>query len=135
MPEYLAFAKLTLSLRVTGVRSDGYHELDAVMTTASVPHDVVTIEPAARTSLVVDGPFAAGVPVDESNLAWRAADACDAALAIRIQKGIPHGAGLGGGSADAAAGLRALDAAAAVGARVGAAVACWMVGGWAARPR
>src|SRR4051794_25767868 len=116
MPELSAPAKLTLSLRITGVRDDGYHELDAVMTTVSEPHDVVTIEPAARTSLVVEGPFADGVPTDQANLAWRAADACGASLAIRIYKGIPNGAGLGGGSADAAAVLRALGADAAVGA-------------------
>jgi len=134
MPELVAKAKVTLSLRVTGTRADGFHELDAVMATVSEPHDIVTIEPAARMSLEVNGPFAAGVPADASNLAWRAADACGASLAIRIHKGIPPGSGLGGGSSDAAAVLGALGADAAVGARLGADVPFCMAGG-AARVR
>lgn len=132
--EVIAGAKVTLSLRITGTRADGFHELDAVMVTASEPHDIVTIEPAAHTSLEVTGPFARGIPVDASNLAWRAAEACGASLAIRIHKGIPPGAGLGGGSADAAAVLTALGADAAVGARLGADVPFCMLGG-AARVR
>jgi 4-diphosphocytidyl-2-C-methyl-D-erythritol kinase len=124
-----AFAKLTLSLHVTGVRADGYHEIDAVMVSVTEPHDVVTIEPADRTSLVVNGPFADGVPADASNLAWRAADACGATVAIHIEKGIPHGAGLGGGSADAAAVLVALGADASIGATIGADVPFCMTGG------
>jgi 4-diphosphocytidyl-2-C-methyl-D-erythritol kinase len=115
-----AFAKLTLSLHITGVRADGYHELDAVMVTVSEPRDIVTIEPAAQTSLVVSGPFAEGVPLDATNLVWRAADACGASLAIQIEKHIPHGAGLGGGSADAAAVLVAQGADVSVGAALGA---------------
>jgi len=129
-----ANAKLTLSLRVTGVRADGYHELDAVMVTVTYPRDIVTIEPAERTSIAVDGPFAAGVPLDASNLAWRAADACGASLAINIEKHIPHGGGLGGGSADAAAVLVAQGADPAVGATIGADVPFCMRGG-AARVR
>src|SRR6476620_3158966 len=115
-----AFAKLTLSLHITGVRADGYHELDAVMVTVSETRDIVTIEPAPQTSLVVSGPFAAGVPADATNLAWRAADACGASLAIRIEKHIPAGGGLGGGSADAAAVLVAQGADASVAAALGA---------------
>jgi len=129
-----AFAKLTLSLHVTGVRPDGYHEIEAVMVSVTEPYDVVTVEPASRTSLVVTGPFAAGVPADASNLAWRAADAVGASVAIRVHKGIPHGAGLGGGSADAAAVLVALGADASVGATIGADVPFCMRGG-AARVR
>src|SRR6478752_5542676 len=70
-----ALAKLTLSLHVTGVRPDGYHELDALMVTVSEPRDALSFEPADRMSLRVDGPFAAGVPVDATNLVWRAAQA------------------------------------------------------------
>jgi 4-diphosphocytidyl-2-C-methyl-D-erythritol kinase len=108
MPELRAPAKLTLSLRVTGVRADGYHELDAIMVTVSEPSDFVSIEPADATSLVVTGPAAQGVPTDASNLAWRAAEFAGTPVEIAIEKHIPHGGGLGGGSADAAAVLRAL---------------------------
>jgi 4-diphosphocytidyl-2-C-methyl-D-erythritol kinase len=70
----------------------------------------LVIEPAPAMSLAVDGPFAAGVPTDATNLVWRAADAVGVTRAIHVHKGIPHGAGLGGGSADAAAVLVAVDA-------------------------
>jgi len=129
MPE--AFAKLTLSLRVAGVRSDGYHELDAVMVTVTEPHDTIEIVPADAIALVVSGEDA---PDDASNLAWRAADACGARVALRLHKGIPAGAGLGGGSADAAAVLRALGADPALGATIGADVPFCVRGG-AARVR
>jgi 4-diphosphocytidyl-2-C-methyl-D-erythritol kinase len=102
-----AFTKLTLSLRVLGRRANGYHEIDGLVVSVTEPHDSLSIESASSTSLTVTGPFAAGVPVDERNLAWRAADAAARPLAIRLHKGIPHGAGLGGGSADAAAVLSA----------------------------
>jgi 4-diphosphocytidyl-2-C-methyl-D-erythritol kinase len=124
-----ALAKLTLSLHVTGARADGYHELDAVMVSIDEPRDTLTIRPAARTTLAVGGPFAAGVPVDSTNLAWRAADACGAAVEITLHKGIPSGAGLGGGSADAAAVLVALGADAALAPALGADVAFCMRGG------
>jgi 4-diphosphocytidyl-2-C-methyl-D-erythritol kinase len=124
-----ALAKLTLSLRITARRADGYHELDAVMVSIDEPRDTLTIRPAARTTLTVDGPFAAGVPVDDTNLAWRAADACGAAVEISLHKGIPSGAGLGGGSADAAAVLVALGADATLAPALGADVAFCMNGG------
>jgi 4-diphosphocytidyl-2-C-methyl-D-erythritol kinase len=129
-----AYAKLTLSLRVEGVRADGYHEIDALMTQVSEPHDTVWVEPAAAMSIEVTGPFAHGAPDGASNLAWRAAEAAGATVAIRLHKGIPAGAGLGGGSADAAAVLVALGADPAVGATVGADVPFCMHGG-AARVR
>src|SRR5690348_9174015 len=99
-----AFAKVTLSLRITGVRADGYHEIDAVMVTVSEPHDVLDIEVADSTALEVDGEFA--VAGDSSNLVWRALDALGVRANVRLHKRIPAGAGLGGGSADAAAVLR-----------------------------
>lgn len=105
-----AFAKLTLSLRIVGTRDDGYHELDALVVSVDAPYDALGVEPASTTSLVVTGPYAAGVPTDGSNLSWRAADALGVNVAIRLHKGIPHGAGLGGGSADAAAVLAACGA-------------------------
>jgi 4-diphosphocytidyl-2-C-methyl-D-erythritol kinase len=129
-----AFAKLTLSLRITGVRADGYHELDAVMVTVTEPHDVVTFTPGAGRHLVLEGPFVEGVPSDERNIARRAMEACGATGKLRIEKGIPSGAGLGGGSADAAAVLRLLGGDAALGARLGADVPFCMRGG-AARVR
>jgi len=124
-----ALAKLTLSLRVTGTRADGYHELDALMVSIDEPRDTLTIRPAARTTITVDGPFAAGVPVDDTNLAWRAADACGAAVEIALYKGIPSGAGLGGGSADAAAVLVALGGDVALAPALGADVAFCVNGG------
>lgn len=134
MPELRAPAKLTLSLRITGVRADGYHELDAVMATVSEPYDIVSIEPDDATSLVVTGPFADQVPADASNLAWRAAEVARVPVAITIDKQIPPGGGLGGGSADAAAVLRALGVSPEHGATLGADVPFCMAGG-AARVR
>jgi len=105
-----AFAKLTLSLRVTRRRPDGYHELDALVVSVSEPHDELVLHPADAVSISVHGPHAAGVPADETNLAVRAAREAGASVAIELHKGIPPGAGLGGGSADAAAVLVGVDA-------------------------
>lgn len=99
----LAPAKLTLSLRVVGVRPDGFHLLDAEMVTLSLA-DVVDMEPGE--GLEVHGAHAAGVPVDGTNLVCRALTACGRTARVRVEKRIPAGAGLGGGSADAAAVLR-----------------------------
>jgi 4-diphosphocytidyl-2-C-methyl-D-erythritol kinase len=124
-----AFAKLTLSLHITGVRADGYHELDALMVTVSEPHDVVTIDDGTGT--IVEGPFADGVPADDTNLARRALGATGR---LHLWKGIPHGGGLGGGSADAAAVLRMTGGDASAGASLGADVPFCVRGG-AARVR
>jgi 4-diphosphocytidyl-2-C-methyl-D-erythritol kinase len=126
-----AFSKLTLSLHITGMRADGLHELDATMVSIDEPHDSLDLKPATRTSLAITGPFAVGVPTDASNLAWRAADACGATVEISLHKGIPTGAGLGGGSADAAAVLTALGADPALAASLGADVPFCMQGGFA----
>jgi 4-diphosphocytidyl-2-C-methyl-D-erythritol kinase len=126
-----ALAKLTLSLHVTGTRADGYHLLDATMVSISEPHDSLVIRRTDATSLTVTGPFAGDVPADSSNLAWRAADACRAQVAIELHKGIPSGAGLGGGSADAAAVLSALGGDAAIAAALGADVPFCLRGGFA----
>ena len=125
-----AFSKLTLSLHITGTRADGFHELDATMVSIE-PHDSLIIRPAERTSLTITGPFAEGVPADASNLAWRAADACGTTLEIELHKGIPSGAGLGGGSADAAAVLTALGADPPIAVSLGADVPFCMRGGFA----
>ncbi len=126
-----AFAKLTLSLHITATRPDGYHELDATMVSIDEPYDSLVITPAARTSMTIDGPFAAGVPADATNLAWRAADACAATVHIALHKGIPNGAGLGGGSADAAAVLSALEGDPTLAATLGADVPFCLQGGFA----
>lgn len=100
----LAPAKLTLGLRITGVRADGYHLIDAEMVTLDLA-DSITITPGA-TGLGADGPYAAGVPLDETNLVARALRLARRRAAVHLHKVIPHGGGLGGGSADAAAVLR-----------------------------
>lgn len=101
-----AAAKLTLSLRITGVRDDGYHLIDAIMTTLDL-HDRLVIDPTGPSSrLDVDGPFAAGVPTSNDNLVLRALAVTGRTASIALTKNIPHGGGLGGGSADAAAILR-----------------------------
>jgi 4-diphosphocytidyl-2-C-methyl-D-erythritol kinase len=99
-------AKLTLSLRITGVRNDGYHLIDAIMTTLDLA-DELSIDPSVAPSrLDVDGPFAEGVPTTSDNLVLRALALVGRTAAVRLTKNIPHGGGLGGGSADAAAVLR-----------------------------
>ncbi|WP_040491018.1 4-(cytidine 5'-diphospho)-2-C-methyl-D-erythritol kinase [Ilumatobacter nonamiensis] len=96
-----AHAKLTRTLRVVGVRDDGYHLIDAEMVSLDL-HDVLTIDPAAE-GVEASGPFADGVPTDRTNLVWRALDLVDRTAKVTIDKRIPHGGGLGGGSTDAAA--------------------------------
>jgi 4-diphosphocytidyl-2-C-methyl-D-erythritol kinase len=109
-----AFAKVNLGLRVRGIRPDGYHELQTVFQTVAIA-DTLTFRPggrAFRLRCTRDD-----VPADERNLVWRAAAALWTALgrtstlppvAVAIRKMIPPRAGLGGGSADAAATLLAL---------------------------
>lgn len=109
-----AFAKLNLTLDVLGKREDGYHDIKSIMQTISIRDDVeIDVGTGKSWSLECT---AEGIPTDETNLAWKAAKIyCDEmkkdpdGLAIRIHKRIPSGAGLGGGSADAAAVLRALN--------------------------
>ncbi len=98
-------AKLTWSLRVIGVRDDGYHLIDAEMVTLDLA-DVLTVTPASATTLTVSGPFTEGVPTDGSNLVVRALAAVQRTAAIHLDKQIPNGGGLGGGSSDAAAIMR-----------------------------
>ena len=109
-----AFAKINLTLDVLGKRADGYHDLQSVMQTVSIRDDVeIDIGTGEEWTLACS---ADGIPTDRTNLAWKAAKVfCEAlkkdpdGLEIRITKRIPSGAGLGGGSADAAAVLRALN--------------------------
>ncbi len=103
--EAFAPAKINLALHVTGHRADGYHLLDSLVVFADVG-DRLWFRPANELSLEVVGPFSAGVPTDHRNLVWRAAEKCRFTGHIRLQKNLPHGGGIGGGSADAAAVLR-----------------------------
>jgi 4-diphosphocytidyl-2-C-methyl-D-erythritol kinase len=98
-----ARAKLTTRLNIVGVRADGYHLLDAEMVTLS-HHDVLTIGEGDGVEMV--GPFASAVPRDDTNLVRRALVAVGRRAHVVVDKRIPAGAGLGGGSADAAAVLR-----------------------------
>lgn len=103
-------AKINLSLRVIGKRSDGFHEVDTWMTPVPGLFDTLTFTSNDEALLTCDVPE---IPVDESNLIIKATrlfeklskTSCRAH--IHLEKRIPHGAGLGGGSSDAAATLRA----------------------------
>lgn len=102
-------AKLTLSLRITGRRGDGYHLIDAEMVTLELADELTVTPRGSRPDLVLtaSGPFAEGMPLDDTNLIARALDAVGQRdVAVHVDKQIPHGGGLGGASADAAAILR-----------------------------
>ncbi len=112
--ELLAPAKINLFLRITGRRPDGYHELDSLFLPISL-FDRIVIEMAdAQASTVSIRCNWPDMPVDSSNLAMRAAQLfmAEAGLSgrvdINLHKEIPAGAGLGGGSSDAGAVLRAM---------------------------
>lgn len=101
-------AKINLTLHLTGLREDGYHLLESLVVFADVG-DHLTVRPAQALTLTVDGPFANGVPSDGRNLVLMAAErlralrGVTAGAAITLTKALPHGAGIGGGSSDAAA--------------------------------
>jgi 4-diphosphocytidyl-2-C-methyl-D-erythritol kinase len=141
-----AYAKVNLTLDVLDKREDGYHDLKSVMQTLSIRDDIeIDVGTGKPWKLLCSKE---GIPTDERNLAWKAAKVyCDAmnkdpnGLEIRITKRIPVEAGMGGGSADAAAVLRALNdyygnplsilALAELGAQVGSDVPFCVVGGTA----
>jgi len=109
-----AFAKLNLTLDVLGKRDDGYHDLKSVMQTISIRDDIeIDLDTGKPWKLLCTND---SIPCNEKNLAWKAAEvffetinADPNGIEIRITKRIPTEAGLGGGSADAAAVLRALN--------------------------
>ncbi|MDG2427416.1 MAG: 4-(cytidine 5'-diphospho)-2-C-methyl-D-erythritol kinase [Acidimicrobiales bacterium] len=106
-----AFAKLTLSLRIVGLRDDGYHLIDAEMVTLDlVDNLVVTHGPEFRVETVriedLTGGVGLTVPGGSDDLVVKALQLVDRKAEIVVRKSIPAGAGLGGGSADAAAVLR-----------------------------
>lgn len=102
----LAPAKLTRILRIVGVRADGYHLIDAEMVSLDLA-DVLTFSPGDGLELVGAG---ADVPAGDDNLVRRALALAGRTAHVRVEKRIPAGAGLGGGSADAAAVLRWAEA-------------------------
>ncbi len=108
-----ANAKLTLALHITGVLADGYHALDALVVEVDAPSDVITLSTTPHGVICkVHGPTSSGVPSDDTNLAVKAANALlppGENISIDIEKNIPAGAGLGGGSSDAAAVIRSLS--------------------------
>lgn len=123
----LAPAKLTLELRITGVRSDGMHLIDAEMVTVDL-HDILDVTPGEHGLTVVGG--GDDIPTGPDNLVQRALDLAKVRASVQLTKHIPSQAGLGGGSSDAGAVLRwagfsDLEAAA----RLGADVAFCTVGG------
>jgi len=141
----IGFAKINLHLDIVGRREDGYHDVVTVMQSLSLC-DLVTVSLREDTAITV-GCNREGVPTDERNLAVRAARLFQEAIGmekgmhIEIEKQIPMAAGMAGGSADAAATLRALnrlcgepldtDALCEIGARLGADVPFCIVGGTA----
>lgn len=119
MPGIDAPAKINLALHVTGRRADGYHLIESFVVFAELG-DQVTVQPADRDAFKLEGPEAAALSAEaaSSNLVVRARDALrDAArqsaielppVDIRLDKRLPVASGIGGGSADAAATLKAL---------------------------
>lgn len=109
-----AYAKINLTLDVLSKRPDGYHDLKGVMQSVSLGDDIeIDLETGAEWQLLC---CQEGVPCDSRNLAWKAAALFfrrtgkdPGGITIRIAKNVPSGAGMGGGSADAAAVLRALN--------------------------
>ncbi|MBM3742196.1 MAG: 4-(cytidine 5'-diphospho)-2-C-methyl-D-erythritol kinase, partial [Actinobacteria bacterium] len=133
-------AKLTLSLRVTGLRPDGFHLIDAEMVTLELA-DSLTVD-TSRTGIEIVGAFAGDLAAEladdlagdsklaENNLVARALKLVNRTAHVVITKNIPSGGGLGGGSADAAAILRwAGFKDLTVATKLGADVAFCMVGG------
>jgi len=108
-----ARAKINVTLRVTGRRADGYHELESLVVFADIA-DMLTLEPAGHTSLDVTGPFGDAVGAAADNLILKAFHALAGLVPglkgghFHLDKHIPVAGGVGGGSADAAAALRLL---------------------------
>ncbi len=110
-----AYAKVNLTLDVVGRRADGYHLLKSVMQSISLS-DTITLQKKAQQGISIESDHPL-VPNDETNICWRAAKAFwthtglpgRTSVAISLTKAIPVGAGLGGGSADAAAVLYGLN--------------------------
>ncbi len=141
----LAPAKINLFLEITGKRPDGYHTLESIMQTVSL-YDEITIEDASGNGIILECDNKE-LPVDSTNIVYRAAEAVkkhfniDKGVKIFLKKVIPMGAGLGGGSSDAAAIIKGLvqlwriktskDEMERIGAKLGADVPFFITGGTA----
>lgn len=109
----IARAKINLALHVLGRRSDGYHELDSIVAFADVG-DRLTFAEAGKFTIEASGPFASQLPPPQENIVHRAWEAVNAMargikpVQVTIEKNLPVSSGIGGGSANAAAAVRAL---------------------------
>jgi 4-diphosphocytidyl-2-C-methyl-D-erythritol kinase len=101
-----SYAKINWSLRITGKRADGFHDLETVFQAISL-HDELTFRASDALSLTCDDPT---IPTDDTNLVMRAARLLQTPVAIELRKRIPAGGGLGGGSSNAATTLLTLNA-------------------------
>src|SRR4051812_1066212 len=117
--EEIAYAKINLALHVRAREADGYHRIETLFAFCE-DGDILTADEADTLSLNVTGPFAGALAGDEDNLILEAARALGRTAAFTLDKRLPVAAGLGGGSADAAAALRMLGGGADVAARLGA---------------
>src|SRR4051812_49196516 len=101
-----SYAKINWMLRVLGRRADGFHDIETIFQTISL-HDTLTFTESHELTVTCDDPT---IPTDETNLVTRAARALGVNdVAIHIEKRIPAGGGLGGGSSNAATTLLALS--------------------------
>jgi 4-diphosphocytidyl-2-C-methyl-D-erythritol kinase len=113
MGSFRAPAKINLALHVTGRREDGYHLIETLAVFTRLG-DKITVAPSERDGFRVTGPYGNGIPPDSGNLVMKARDAFRTAfqggtpLPIILEKNLPPSSGIGGGSSDAAAMLRAL---------------------------
>lgn len=109
-----ARAKINLALHVVGKRADGYHLLDSLVVFADFG-DVLRANPSKELTLNVSGHFSQGVPTDERNIVLKAAKTLQQVRGVTdgaellLDKSLPHGAGIGGGSSDAAAAISLLS--------------------------
>ncbi len=108
-----AHAKINLGLRVLSQRPDGYHEIETLFQSIDL-HDILTVEPLPKPEIQLEIASPWPLPHGRANLVYRAAErvlsSTDVGVRIRLEKRIPVGAGLGGGSSDAAATLVGLNA-------------------------
>jgi len=137
-----AFAKINWDLRILGKRPDNFHELDSIFVTVGL-NDSLRFEDSVTLSMTCSDPT---LPTDDSNLVMKAAArlaqaaGCKAGARIHLEKRIPMGGGMGGGSSDAACALSVLnqlwalnwhpERLAAIAAEVGSDVAYFLTGGW-----
>ena len=105
----IAYAKINLALHVRRRRDDGYHDLETIFAFCT-DGDIVEAATADRVSLTIDGPFSGGLSTTDNLVLQAARSLSDGrGAAIRLTKNLPVAAGIGGGSADAAATLRLLS--------------------------